>query len=265
MAVDHIPVLVQSLYGVKEKRDHEHPFGKRRAVAELPQEFPNKQPKRQSENCLMIDKKELLKLYREAGPITRTYLKIKLRICPLLKLEEYFPKEATIVDLGCGNGLFPNILNVASADRQIFGIDLDEKKIEIANQTKAPDSNIFYQTGDVVEAEYPQGDVFSLVDVLYLIPYDKHELILQKCYRSLPPGGILILKEMDTKPRWKYLWNLFQETLAVKLIAFTLGERFYFRSQKDYTDLLQRLGFSVKPVPLDSGYWYPHIAYICTK
>ncbi|MCK4932514.1 MAG: hypothetical protein KAT01_10130, partial [Candidatus Aminicenantes bacterium] len=64
---------------------------------------------------------------------------------------------------------------------------------------------------------------------------------------------------------WKYAWNLFQETLAVKMIGFTLGERFYFRSQKEYLEILQRIGFSVKPVPMHSGYWYPHIAYICTK
>ena len=213
----------------------------------------------------MIDKKELLEHYRKAGSITRAYLKIKLKICPLLQLEELFPKEGMIVDLGCGNGLFPNILSLGSPDRKIIGLDLDEKKIEIASATKIPDRRITYQIGDVVDAEYPRGDVFTLVDVLYLIPYEKHEPIIRKCYRSMPPGGILIVKEMDTRPRWKYVWNLFQETLAVKLIGFTLGERFYFRSQKDYTDLLQRLGFSVKPVPLHCGYWYPHIAYICVK
>jgi len=213
----------------------------------------------------MIDKKELLEHYRAAGAITRTYLKIKLKICPLLQLEEYFPQEGTIVDLGCGNGLFPNILSLGLPDRKIIGLDLDKKKIDVANATKIPRAKITYLTGDVAEADYPQGDVFTLIDVLYLIPYGKHEPIIQKCYQSLSPGGTLIIKEMDTKPRWKYIWNLIQETVAVKLIGFTLGERFYFRSQSDYIDILQRIGFSVKPVPLHSGYWYPHIAYICMK
>ncbi len=213
----------------------------------------------------MIDKNKIFELYRDASFITRAYLRIKLRICPLIALEEQFPREGTIVDLGCGNGLFPNILSLGSPERRVIGIDLDEKKIEHANQTKNQSSHITYQVGDVVEAEYSLGDVFTLVDVLYLIPYDKHELILQKCYQFLPPGGTLIIKEMDTRPRWKYAWNLLQETLAVKLIGFTLGERFYFRSQKKYLEILQRIGFSVNPVPMHSGYWYPHIAYICTK
>jgi 2-polyprenyl-3-methyl-5-hydroxy-6-metoxy-1,4-benzoquinol methylase len=213
----------------------------------------------------MIDRKEIFELYGDASFITRTYLKIKLKICPLIALEPHFPREGTIIDLGCGNGLFPNILSLGSPDRQVIGIDLDRKKIDVANQTKAPDSHITYQEGDVVEAEYPLGDVFTLVDVLYLIPFDKHEIILQKCHRSLPPGGTLIIKEMDTAPRWKYIWNFFQESLAVKLIGFTLGERFFFRSQEDYLGILKGIGFSVKPVPMHSGYWYPHIAYICTK
>ncbi len=213
----------------------------------------------------MIDKNKIFELYRDASFITRAYLRIKLRICPLIHLEAFFPREGTIVDLGCGNGLFPNILSIGSSERQIIGIDLDEKKIEVANQTKVPGSQITYQSGDVVDADYPLGDVITLVDVLYLIPYDKHALILQKCYQFLPWGGTLIIKEMDTAPRWKYAWNLFQETLAVKLIGFTLGERFYFRNQKEYLEILQRIGFSVKPVPMHSGYWYPHITYICTK
>ena len=213
----------------------------------------------------MIDKNKIFELYIDASFITRAYLRIKLKICPLIALEPHFPREGKIIDLGCGNGLFPNILSLGSSHRQVIGLDLDEKKIAVANETKIPVMQITYQVGDVVEADYPQGDVFTLVDVLYLIPYDKQEIILQKCYNSLLPGGTLIVKEMDTRPRWKYVWNLFQETLAVKLIGFTLGERFYFRSQSEYLKILGQIDFTVKPVPLDKGYWYPHIVYICTK
>ncbi len=213
----------------------------------------------------MIDKKEIFELYRDTPFIMRAYLRIKLRICPLIVLEEHFPKGGTIVDLGCGNGLFPNILSLGSPERRVIGLDLDEKKIEVANKTMARGTHITYRVGDVVEAEYPKGDIFTLVDVLYLIPYDKQELIIKKCYQFLSEDGTFIIKEMDTQPRWKYTCNFFQESLAVKLIGFTLGERFFFRSQKNYLELLQRIGFSVKPIPLHSGYWYPHIAYICTK
>jgi 2-polyprenyl-3-methyl-5-hydroxy-6-metoxy-1,4-benzoquinol methylase len=214
---------------------------------------------------VMIDKKDLLALYKESSIATRAYLRIKLKICPLIRLETLFPRQGKVIDLGCGNGLFPNILSLGSGERQIIGVDLDEKKLAIAEQTKGADSRIEYIPGDVVAIDYPPGDVFSLVDVLYLIPYEKQEVILRKCAEALSPGGMLIIKEMDVHPRWKYIWNSIQEMLAVKIIGFTLGERFYFRSRDNFQSLLSDLGFKVKMVALDRGYWYPHIAYVCTR
>ena len=210
----------------------------------------------------MIGAKDIFSLYREADLVTKSYLKIKLKICPLIRLESLFPEEGRIIDLGCGNGLFPNILGLGSAQRQIVGADMDEKKITAAEKTKGSQASIEYTVGNIVTMDYPAGDVFSLIDVLYLIPYEAQEAILKKCAEALSPKGTLIIKEMDTRPRWKYIWNFCQETLAVKIIRFTLGERFYFRSRENFENLLTGLGFSVNTVRLDQGYWYPHIAYI---
>ncbi len=76
---------------------------------------------------------------------------------------------------------------------------------------------------------------------------------------------MLAVKDMDTRPRWKYAWNTIQETLAVKIIGFTLSSRFYFQSRENFTALLQKIGFEVEVVPLDKGYWYPHILYLAKK
>ena len=213
----------------------------------------------------MISKKEVFRFYKGQNLLTRLYIRIKLRIRPFLEMETFFPEQGKIVDLGCGNGFFSLILKLGSPSREIFGIDLDKKKIEEAKKLEYIFSGLSFQTGNIVEIDYPQGDIFSLIDVLYLIPYSKQELILRRCYSCLPKGGLLIIKEMDRGPLRKYLWNLFQETLAVKVIGFTLGERFYFRSRKEYLRILNDLGFETNPVKLDSGYWYPHILYLCQK
>jgi len=192
-----------------------------------------------------IDSKDIFSLYSETGLITKSYLRIKLKICPLVRLETLFPEEGKIIDLGCGNGLFPNILGIGSYRRRIIGADLDEKKIAAAEKTKGRLANIEYSMGNIVTMDYPTGDVFSLIDVLYLIPYEAQEVILRKCTDALSPEGTLIIKEMDTRPRWKYIWNYWQETVAVKIIGFTLGERFYFRSRDNFQNLLSGLGFKV--------------------
>ena len=210
-------------------------------------------------------KKEIIDPYHEHGFLTHLYIKIKLKICPFIKMETFFPRKGKIIDLGCGNGLFPNILKLKSAAREIIGFDLDEKKIRAAKKTEKGRSGLEFRRENIIEMDYPRGDVFSLIDVLYLIPYDEQEIILRKCSAALSEGGVLIIKEMDTKPRWKYLWNQIQETVAVKIVGLTLGERFCFRSQQEFLDILTDLGFKVNPIRLDKGYWYPHIIYVCEK
>jgi len=133
--------------------------------------------------------------------------------------------------------LFALILHLGSSQRKIIGFDLDEKKIKKAND---------HFQKDIVRDDYPSVDAVALIDVLYLIPYEVHSLIFKKIHSCLSPNGLLILKEMDTRPHWKYPWNLAQETLAVKIIGFTLGTHFYFRPREEMIHLLRQTGFSIK-------------------
>ncbi len=213
----------------------------------------------------MVAKQDIYRRYRECGFWTRSYLRIKLKICPLIALETHFPPRGKIVDLGCGNGLFAHILNLGAPRREILGFDLDADKIRTAGQTIVEGMQAHFHPGNITEMSIPAADVISLVDVLYLIPYDLQESLLNRCHAALKPGGRLIIKEMDSRPRWKAAWNRIQETLAVKIFGFTLGGRFYFRSREGYHALLSRSGLQVRSHPLHRGYWYPHIVHIATK
>ena len=208
----------------------------------------------------MLRRKDILRFYRKAPRRTRLYLRVKLRICPLLRLEELYPRAGKVIDLGCGNGTFSNLLKLGGPERDILGFDLDPRKVEAARAVHADVAGLEFREGDIGTMAYPPADVYSIVDVLYLIPFDKQDEILRKCHAALRPGGILVIKEMDTRPRWKYVWNLCQETIAVKAVGFTLGSRFYFRSGADYVRVLESLGFKAEVIRLDRGQAYPHIA-----
>ena len=208
----------------------------------------------------MLGRKDVLRFYRQAPRGTRLYLRIKLRICPLLRLEELYPRTGKVVDLGCGNGIFSNILKLGGQEREILGVDLDPRKVEAARAVHAGVAGLEFREGDIAVMGYPPADVYSLVDVLYLIPRETQDEILRRCHAALRPGGTLVVKEMDTRPRWKYAWNFCQETLAVKVIGFTLGRRFYFRSAAEHVRALESLGFKAEVVRLDRGQAYPHIA-----
>ena len=214
----------------------------------------------------MLDKRKLFKLYRDVDLLTKIIIRVKLKICPFFKMEKYFPRRGEIIDLGCGNGLFTNLLKLGSKERKITGYDLDEKKIQIARKTQeSVDLGVKFYHDDILKMDYPESDVFCLSDVLYLIPYKQQDLILKKCHLSLRKNGLLVIKEIDTKPKWKYLWNFFQETLAVRILNLTLGRNFYFRGENEFIKILSEIGFKVKVIRLDKGYWYPHILYLCYK
>jgi 2-polyprenyl-3-methyl-5-hydroxy-6-metoxy-1,4-benzoquinol methylase len=213
----------------------------------------------------VLDKKKLYAIFKGQGAWTAFYTRTKFKICPLLAIEPLLPRAGRVLDLGCGNGLFAAILKLGSPERIISGFDLDEKKIDAARTAFKNWAGMIFSVGDLIHSEYPAADIITIIDVLYLIPLDAQEAVLRKCHAALSAGGVLAFKDMDTRPRWKYAWNMIQETLAVKIIGFTLGGRFYFQSRENFTALLDRVGFDVEVVPQHKGYWYPHILYLATK
>ncbi|MCX6566528.1 MAG: class I SAM-dependent methyltransferase [Candidatus Aminicenantes bacterium] len=212
-----------------------------------------------------VSRRDVFLLFREAGFLMRHYLRIKFRICPILRTEAYVPDKGEIVDLGCGNGLFAAIMKLGSPARSIVGIDLDARKIAAARKSLGNLSHVDFRLGDLAATDYPKADVYTIIDVLYLIPVEAQNRILRMCADALQPGGTLVLKEMDKKPRWKYLWNMIQETISVKIVGFTLGSHFHFRTREDYVETLAGLGFTVEVVPFHRGYGYSHILFLAKK
>lgn len=220
---------------------------------------------REKKRTALVNKKEIIALFKGRGAWTTLYTRIKFKICPLISIEPHIPRAGRVLDLGCGNGLFAAILKRGSPTRDIIGLDLDKAKVDLAREIFRGQSGLEFRVGDVVTSDYPPADIVTLIDVLYLIPFEAQKTILAKCRNALPSGGLLAVKDMDTRPWWKYIWNNLEETLAVKIIGFTLGHRFYFQRRREFTAMLNRFGFDVEIVPLHKGYWYPHILYLARK
>lgn len=191
---------------------------------------------------------------------------IRWRVCPLRGVAAHVPMSGTIVDLGCGHGLFAQLLARQSPDRNVMGIDLDAHKITLAQQLQTP--NLQFIAGDLAEATLPPADAISIVDVFYLVPYAVQEHLLSVCSEKLAPGGAILLKEMSERPRWKAFLNWLEETLAVRVLRITASAgagKFYFRSREEWRDLFAKLGFTVETISLDHGYYHPHVLFIARK
>ena len=56
-------------------------------------------------------------------------------------------------------------------------------------------------------------ETVTLIDVLYLFPLERWKPFLVRCRQTLNRGGVLLLKEMEHRPRWKFLKMRLQEGL----------------------------------------------------
>jgi len=207
--------------------------------------------------------RELIAAYGELSRRDRLHMILRWWLCPRPAVAARVPAEGVIIDLGCGHGLFALLLARESAGRQVIGIDLDDRKIAVARQIRLP--NLRFEVGDIGQIEVPSAQAVTLLDVLYLVPYDVQERLLALCAGRLAPGGVIVLKETAEVPRWKAWLNRLEETLAVRVLRITVGGRFYFRTRADWQALFERLGFAVETVPLDRGYYHPHVLFVARK
>ncbi|HLY26997.1 MAG TPA: class I SAM-dependent methyltransferase [Aggregatilineales bacterium] len=208
----------------------------------------------------------LIASYRNLSWRDRLHMIIRWRVCPMRRIAALLPAGGVVVDLGCGHGLFTQLLARTSARREVIGVDLDAHKIAIAQQLQLP--NLRFIASDVADADLPPAAGISILDLFYLVPFEVQEHLLEVCSAKLSHDGVIVLKDMAETPRWKLALNWLEETLAVRVLRITAsadGGRFYFRTRAQWQSLFEQLGFRVETIALDRGYYHPHVVFIARK
>ena len=207
-------------------------------------------------------------LYTDAPWRDRYHVAVRRALCPFERLAAFVPSTGLIVDLGCGHGLFANALALEAPGRCIVGVELSTRKLLVARATQPATGQVHFVQGDLL-ANPVVGPcrVMLLIDVLYLFTPHQQEQILRMCSERLEPGGVLVLKTMDTLPRWKSALDRLEEWMAVRLFHITLSGRspLAFRPLAEWAALCQATGFETKVVRLDQGYYHPHGAVVGLK
>ncbi|MHB9111736.1 MAG: class I SAM-dependent methyltransferase [Thermoleophilia bacterium] len=206
---------------------------------------------------------EVLRLYSGASRSVRAFLRCRVLLSDLEFIERHVSERGTIVDLGCGHGLFANLMTLRSTQRMVTGIDLDPDKIAVASETIGSRENIDFICADVFETNIPECDAITIVDVLYLLPQSEQLRILQECRRKLRKGGLLVWKAQERRPRWKFAWTWFQEMLVTST-GVTRGRRgnLSFLSREDAIGALEQAGFKSRIVEMGSRRPYSDILYL---
>jgi 2-polyprenyl-3-methyl-5-hydroxy-6-metoxy-1,4-benzoquinol methylase len=176
---------------------------------------------------------------------------LRFLTCPMLRVLDAVPRDAALLDVGAGHGLFATLIHARGAKR-VVGVEPDARKVR-------PIGGVELVIGfdDVIRGTF---DAITIIDVLYKIPMDEWDALLLRCRARLANGGVLIIKEQDPTARAKNAWNAAQERIATAL-HLTLGESFSYEAPATFASRLERLGFrDVCSKRIDFG--YPHPLYV---
>lgn len=124
------------------------------------------------------------------------------------------------------SGLWLTYLALEKPKLRLDGIDPDRRKLVLARTSRAGEFELHEgSAGDLPDGTY---DCITILDVLYLMHDEQKAAVLSGCFRALRPGGTLVVKELDTRPWWKFVPSAVEELLAVRLVNLTHGERLHF-------------------------------------
>jgi SAM-dependent methyltransferase len=211
-------------------------------------------------------KRKLLAAYAPLPAGQRWFVKVRLALSDLPFVESFLPQEGLVVELGCGHGLFSILAALRAPQRQVIGIDLSANKVEIARSTHHP-ANVVFEHGDALTYRPPSpADAVAIVDVLYLLEPHRQRQVLENAYMCLRPGGVLVWKAQETRPRWKYWWTYVQEWLMTSSGLTLRPDRgLHFLPREEALDILKAVGFRARAVDMRSWRPYSDILYLAYK
>lgn len=203
---------------------------------------------------------QALSLYLDQSPGVRLHTRLRAWSAPLDAVVSALPRDGFLLDVGCGHGLVSNEVALRSAGARVLGVDLSEAKIGSARASVGARTNVEFRTAAIEGVPESGFDAVSVIDVLYLVPESSWTSFLTICREKLRPGGIFVLKEIGTEPRWKFERLRLQEYLSTRILRITQGDVMHFESGEQLRQRLCGVGFEdVALLPLDAGYASPHL------
>lgn len=200
----------------------------------------------------------------------RFHVRARWWTCPLPAIEARVPKRGRVLELGCGHGLLSMYLAATAPARTVTGVDIDAHKIQLAEQAAAGFARGGAGTvsfAAVASGELPDGpfDAIVISDVLYLLPDEQRRSMLAGCVERLAPGGVVVVKELDVQPRWKYLIGHAQEIVATRVLRYTAGEQVEIVPMQELADVLVELGLDAAVERIDHGFLHPHAIIVARR
>lgn len=183
------------------------------------------------------------------GPVLEWYTRIKL------KLENDYdficrnmPSEGSIVDIGCGYGYIAYMLMFTGDRRIIKGIDHDHEKIILASNCFSANDRISFEVADVADYALAPSHGFLISDVLHYLSPDQQRSLLDRCFKNLLPGGIIIIREanagLEKQHRRSRLTEFFSTRSGFNQTS-SADKQLHFITEEELSTIAGKAGFSM--------------------
>lgn len=206
------------------------------------------------------------RIIRTHSGALRLYSAIRFRMIHaalLDEIEQYLPDCGTVLDLGCGIGLFSLYMALCRPGARVIGLDISDQRIGIARRSaeKLGLSNISFHVQDLRgwRPDEPVAAAYAL-DIFHHVDANTGNQLLETVYRIIEPGGRFVLKDVDTRPLLMLL------CCHITDLVMAPRSRVYYRSADTWKKQLSAAGFS--PVYLHrmrDFLPYPHILLVSSK
>ncbi|CAN5725225.1 class I SAM-dependent methyltransferase [soil metagenome] len=126
------------------------------------------------------------------------------KILQLKQTEE--GNDATLLDVGCGDGASEIFLHKFFPSWKLEGIDITKQSITEAQNRKISGADFRLYNGTDIPYEDNKFDVVFMAAVLHHIDFSLHHIVIKEIHRVLKPGGrIYIFEHNPLNPFTRYL------------------------------------------------------------
>ena len=186
----------------------------------------------------------------------RFYAFIRTKILPIEEIERFVP-EGRVLDVGCGFGITSIYFALKNIKREVIGSEISEERIRTAKMISSEIPNVCFKVESLIKSGEEKFDAIVAIDLLHHINNKEKEDFIKESRNRLNKNGLLIIKDIDKKPLFKYCWNYLHDKLMTR-------ERLYFYSAKQIKELLERNKCKIKEIRRIKSLFYPHVLFVCS-
>ena len=206
-----------------------------------------------------------------SGPRTHVRTGLCWSSTPYAALELEVPLEGDVLEVGCGQGLLSLYLAVCSRARRVTGVDPDPRRVDraraAADRLLPREAHVGFEVTAPGEVPRVDGGWRSIVlaDAVGHLDAERRRALLEACAEALAPGGLLVVKDVDTRPPWKARVSRLEGSITgcgrrgPELVGVEAPSR------DELERVVAEAGLRAQAKRLDHGYLHPHCVVLGTR